>query len=76
VIGHADATKGRTDASPAALFGEPPNEKADVMNTGSGGSESPNTLRGFAVVCTWAVVGLILTGAVIWLGFDVIGSFP
>jgi hypothetical protein len=47
--------------------------RADVMDTGSVGPESPNTFRGLAVACAWAVVGLMLTGAVIWFGLEVIG---
>ena len=46
------------------------------MDTGSVEPESPNTFRGLAIVCAWAVVGLVLTGAVIWFGLDVSGSSP
>jgi hypothetical protein len=57
------------------IVGDGRRRGAQVMDTGSVGPESPNTFRGLAVACTAAVAGLILTGAAIWFGLEVIG-FP
>jgi hypothetical protein len=44
------------------------------MSTGSAGPEESNTFKEFTLVCVWVVVGIMLTAAAIWLGFEVYGG--
>jgi hypothetical protein len=39
-----------------------------------GGPEEPNTFSEFALVCFWAVIGIMLTAAAIWFGFEIYGG--
>jgi hypothetical protein len=36
--------------------------------------EEPNTFSGFALVCVWAVIGILLTAAAIWFGVEIYGG--
>ena len=44
------------------------------MSTGAAGPEESNTSKEFALVCVWVVVGIMLTAAAIWFGFEVYGG--
>ena len=47
---------------------------ADRMSTGSASPEESNTFREFALVCVWVVVGIMLTAAAVWFGFESYGG--
>jgi hypothetical protein len=36
--------------------------------------QQPNTFSEFALVCVWAVIGIMLTAAAIWFGFEIYGG--
>ena len=44
------------------------------MSTGSAGPEEPNTFSEFTLVCVWLVIGIMLTAAAIWFGFEISGD--
>ncbi len=44
------------------------------MSTRTAGPKESNTLKEFALVCVWVAVGIMLTAAAIWLGFEVHGD--
>jgi hypothetical protein len=50
-------------------------EEVERMATGpSGEPERRSAIKALAVVCTWALVGIMLAGAAIWFGLEVFGE--
>jgi hypothetical protein len=52
-----------------------PDIKEDVMVTGPAEPKS-SRFKELALVCVLAVVGIVLTGVIMWFGWDIYEGFP
>jgi hypothetical protein len=48
--------------------------RADSMSTRTAGPKESHTVKEFTLVCVWVAVGIMLTAAAVWFGFEVYGD--